>query len=405
MLIDQRKPKKGYALLLFIVLWHYFFSSSFVLRLNPKIFWPTMFAIALVILLRKREVLQGTELTIYKFLFVGFLVCFFSADAWTSIINDVYFFVYLGVAAMIARNITITKVMKTTLGFCVVHLICIYIQVFVPSAYKSIILPLLPSYSHADILYQMTYNASFYGFTVQTSMAAMYMTIGAICAAIFSKYSQRSVSRIFYIALVALFITGVLFTTRRGSLLALCLVLAYIYFDTSGGKFSKIVLLLLGIAFFLSVGVDWIPGMQGLLDKFDRLSGNMMNGRQTVWGNALSNFWNRPLFGYGVGNASLASGGALVDNAYLAVLVERGLVGSIIWFIPIVWSFIKSYCDKKRASDKDNIALDFSFYIQLLFVIMSVMENYFGQALAMFIYYLAVLCEDFTRMRGNYEID
>lgn len=91
MLINQRRPKKGYALLLFIVLWHYFFSSSFVLRLNPNIFWPTIFAIALVILLRKREVLQGTELTMYKFLSVGFLVCFFSADAWTSIINDVYF--------------------------------------------------------------------------------------------------------------------------------------------------------------------------------------------------------------------------------------------------------------------------------------------------------------------------
>ena len=170
MLINQRRPKKGCALLLFIVLWHYFFSSSFVLRLDPKIFWPTIFAIAFVILLMKREVLQGTELTLFKFLYVGFLVCFLSADAWTSIINDVYFFVYLGVAAMIGRNITTTKVMKTTLGFCVVHLICIYIQVFVPNAYKSIILPLLPSYSHADILYQMTYNASFYGFTVQTSI-------------------------------------------------------------------------------------------------------------------------------------------------------------------------------------------------------------------------------------------
>lgn len=91
MLINQRRPKKGCALLLFIVLWHYFFSSSFVLRLDPKIFWPTIFAIAFVILLMKREVLQGTELTLFKFLYVGFLVCFLSADAWTSIINDVYF--------------------------------------------------------------------------------------------------------------------------------------------------------------------------------------------------------------------------------------------------------------------------------------------------------------------------
>lgn len=117
--------------------------------------------------------------------------------------------------------------------------------------------------------------------------------------------------------------------------------------------------------------------MQGLLDKFDPLSGNMMNGRQTIWGNALSNFWNYPLFGYGAGNASLAGGGALIDNAYLAVLVERSLIGSVIWFIPIIWNFIKTYSKKKHASDMDNIAQDFSLYIQLLFVIMSMMENYF----------------------------
>lgn len=31
----------------FIILWHFFFASSFVLRLNPKIFWPVVFIISI----------------------------------------------------------------------------------------------------------------------------------------------------------------------------------------------------------------------------------------------------------------------------------------------------------------------------------------------------------------------
>ena len=58
-----------------------------------------------------------------------------------------------------------------------------------------------------------------------------------------------------------------------------------------------------------------------------------------------------------------------------------------------------------KRSVKD-LAVDFSFYIQLLFVIMSFMENYLGQATAMFFYYLAVMSADFSILgENNYESD
>lgn len=389
----------------FVVLWHFFFASSFILRVNPKLFWPAVFILSLFSLIYKKNVLQGKEVKLFGFLFFGIVACFFSADPWTSVSNHIYYFIYLGVAAMIARNLTTQNVLRITLGFCIVHLVCIYVQVFNPSLYKSIILPLLPAYAHDDILYQMTYNASFYGFTVQTSMAAMYMTIGAICSAVIAKYESGRLKRVALIVLIGLFLTGVLFTTRRGSILAICLVLAYIYFDTSGSKLSKILLLVLGVAFLLSFGIEKIPGMQGLLDKFNRLSGNVMNGRNTIWTSALGNFWNHPIFGYGAGNAIIAGDGSLVDNAYLTVLVERGLVGIVLWFAPLISIFINSIVRKRKYAGYGNLPLDFSFYIQLLFIIMSCLENYFGQALTMFIYYLVVLCDDFARMRNDYETD
>ncbi len=387
------QSSKLYELAAFIILWHFFFASSFVLRLNPQIFWPVMFCIGAVSLIWKKQSVRKTEAVLFLSLLAGLPLCFFAADAWNSVIDALYFFIYLGVAAMMARHVSTERLLKFTLAFCIVHLLCIYLQVLLPDVYKAVILPLLPSYAHSDIILQMTYNASYYGFTVQTSMTAMYMTIGAITAAVLARYAKRGRQRLINIGLIALFITGVLFTTRRGSILALFLILMVVYFDTSRSKLSRILLLIAGIAFLLSFGIDRIPGMQGLLDKFSRLSGNLLNGRQEIWRNALDNFWKHPLFGYGVGQAIEAGGGSLVDNAYLTVLVERGIIGTFIWFAPILWIFIRTLKMKRNGS---SLALDFSFYVQLLFFIMSMMENYFGQAMSMFFYDLAVLSAVFS---------
>lgn len=253
----------------FVVLWHFFFASSFILRLNPMFFWPAVFILSLLSLVFQKNVLRGKEVKIITFLFLGLIACFFSANPWTSIFEHSYFFVYFGVAAMLARNLTAQKILRMILGFCIVHLICIYVQVFIPGLYISLILPLLPSFVYADILYQMTHHASFYGFTVQTGMAAMYMTIGAICSAVVAKYESSRLKKVALIVLIGLFLTGVLFTTRRGSVLAICLVLSYIYFDTSGSRLSRILLLVFGVALILLFGIEQIPGMQGILeDKF-----------------------------------------------------------------------------------------------------------------------------------------
>lgn len=382
----------------FIILWHFFFASSFVLRLNPKVFWPLMFFASIVSAVYNKVQISGTELEIVIFSFVGLILCFFSADPWTAVSNDLYFFIYLCVAAMMARYTSGKIIRKQIMFFCVVHLICIYLQVLLPAVYKSVVLPLLPSYVHSDILYQMTYNSSYYGFTVQTSITALYMTFGVIVAAVNAKYEKKRIKKIIDIVLILLFVTGILFVTRRGSFLAIMLILAYIYFDTSRSKVSRAILLAVGILFLLYFGIDKIPGMQGMLEKFNRLSGNMMNGRQNIWGIALDNLWRYPLFGYGVGRANVTGGGGSVDNAYIAILVERGIIGTIVFFIPYLHALIRSYSKRKKWVMKSK-SVETSFYFQLLFIIMSFMENYYGQALSMFVYYLMIFSEQFDNQR------
>lgn len=382
----------------FIILWHFFFASSFVLRLNPKVFWPIMFLVSILAAVYNKVQISGTELEIISFSFVGLILCFFSADPWTAVNNDLYFFIYLCVAAMMARYTSGKTIRKQIMFYCIVHVVCVYLQVLLPTVYKSVVLPLLPSYVHSDILYQMTYNSSYYGFTVQTSITAMYMTFGAIVAAVNAKHEEKKSKKIIDVVFALVFVTGILFVTRRGSFLAILLILAYIYFDTSKSKASRVLLLIVGALFLLHFGIDKIPGMQGMLDKFSRLSGNMMNGRQNIWEIALNNLWRHPLFGYGVGRANVTGGGASVDNAYIAVLVERGIIGMIVFFIPYIHTLVQTYSRRKKCGAASK-SLETSFYFQLLFIIMSVMENYYGQALTMFVYFLMVFSAQFDVQR------
>lgn len=400
---SRRKTSKRLqftSIVTFIILWHFFFASSFILRLNPKIFWPVVFVISIGTALYNKLQISGAELEILTFSFVGLLLCFFAAEPWTAVSNEMYFLIYLCIAAMIAQYTNGEILRNQMLFFCIVHLVCIYLQVFFPYIYKSVVLPLLPAYVQNDIWEQMTYNSSYYGFTVQTSMTAMYMTFGAIMAVVNAKHEGNRFKKTIYITLTLLFVTGVLFATRRGSFLAIMLILAYIYFDTSKSKVSRAVLLLIVVLLLVYFGIDKIPGMQGMLDKFSRLSGNTLNGRQNTWRIAIDNLWNYPLFGYGVGGANAASGGSSVDNAYIAVLTERGIIGTIVFFTPYLHAFIKTY-NRKKKSITTSKTVEVSFYFQLLFVIMSFMENYYGQALTMFVYYLMIFSEQFDNQRGE----
>lgn len=77
----QTKKYSVSNIVTFIILWHFFFASSFVLRLNPKIFWPLAFLVSIGVALYNRVQLEGAELEILSFSFLGFFLCFFSAES------------------------------------------------------------------------------------------------------------------------------------------------------------------------------------------------------------------------------------------------------------------------------------------------------------------------------------
>ena len=385
----QAARDKGWAILYaFAALWHFFFASSFTIRLNPSLFWIGMCAIFGIYALSYRVLFTSTELNLAICLFIGYILLFFSMDFRGSIKNAAYFFIYLGVADMIARTVSGGRIINLILFFCCVHLFCLFLQVIQPGLYESLILPLLPAYAHYDIMYQMENNDSYYGFTVQTSMLGMYLVFGAVVAAVKIKHSRSRTERLRLLILIALCISGILFTTRRGSLLAALLLLLIIYFDSVQSKAAGVAMLVAGAVFLAYFGIENIPGMSGMLDKVTRVSGDVSNGRFDTWSAALESLQPGFFFGFGVGNAQ-------VDNAYLTLLLERGLLGFIVYFAPCIQILISSLKKKKKYKSKVPLEIDFSFYMQLFFFVTGLVESHFTQSLTMFMYYLAVLTEQF----------
>lgn len=383
--------RKLYILVSFLVIWNFFFASSFVLRINPTIFWPIIIVIAVIYMCYIKRYLLRYELWWFAAILV--LVCLSGLKGLNSAFDTAYFLIYFIAALLVSSICDIKTLINFVLIFCIIHLICVYLQVIEPDIYISNVLPLLPAYKRIEIVEQMNYNFSFYGFTVQTSLTALYLSIGAIMSSVKARYTRKRIVKCCMVILVFLFIIGIFFTMRRGSSFAILLILAFIYFDTKKNKLSKLIFLVTGICFLVFIGLDNIPGLDGVISKTVQLSTTetgFMNGRDSIWTQAISGFWNHPILGYGSGNGTIVTDGKNIDNAYILILIERGLAGFTIFFVFIFTTFAKTL--KKRMNSK-NINNDLSLYIQILFIIMSLVENYLGDPYIMLIYYIIVLSE------------
>lgn len=387
---ELRLKKYIFGAIPFAALWYFFFASSFVLRIFPSLFWPALMGVAVLVALAVRYRMTGMDSGYLLSLFGLVLVGALAGESSSGLNSSMYYAIYYITAIFIAKAFDIALVQKQIYFFCLVHLLCVFIQVLAKDVYISVILPLLPTYVHSDIMGQMEYNSSYYGFTVQTSMTAFYLSVGMILSCLYAKYAKNKWKQGLHVVLAVLFVLGLFFTTRRGSTAVALFLMALIFWQSGADKAKKILLMLFGITFLCFVGLDSIPGLNGLMEKTEKLisDGRFLSGRDNIWGAALVSLLERPLTGYGAGKAIVASGGFRVDNSYLAVLVERGVIGWVIFYLPYIYLWSKQ--QHFAVNERKAIEQDFAYYLQLMYILMSFVENYFGEPLYVFFYFLVV---------------
>lgn len=394
--MDTRKVYVGYrgiyGIAAFAVMWYFYFASSITLRPFPQLFWIAIVVLSLLLAVLHKHKLSNIDCCFFASMGVLLLLSAVSSDFFGSIAVIGNYVIYYISARMITKNCRKETIYNLILFFSIIHLICLFVQVLMPDVYTSVLLPLLPAYKHQEITYQMNYNFFYYGFAVQTSMSAMYLVVGLIFSMLKVRLAKEKAKRIIYISLSVLFFIALFFTGRRGSVAVSIFILALQYFKSRGNIISKIFVAISLAVLVASIGLENIPGLSTILGKFEALiaGGSLMNGRENTFGKAFELFLEKPLFGYGIGQIDDALGYAWLENSYLLTLVEGGIVGFLALFAPVVVS-IKDILYAVRKQGHEDFAMLFAVYVQIMFVLMSIIENYFAAPLTMFIFYVVIL--------------
>lgn len=381
-----------YGIVAFLSCWYFYFASSFKLRPYPSLFWIAMAALSILMAFIHRTRLNKIDIAYLLGMIFLIGLSLSSVNPIASIGVLANYIIYYLVARFITKNCDGEKIHSIILFFSIIHLVCLYMQVIFPDLYTRVVLPLLSDSIHTEVIEQMNWNKAYYGFSMQTSMCAMYLSIGAVLSAVRAKNEQKTTKKMFYIILVALFLMGTFFTQRRGSSAAALVIIALIYMRTKGNKISKILFGIAIVVMIAVIGIQNIPGMSGIINKMSKFasSGSLMNGRDDFFGRAVHAIMQKPLFGWGAGQVEAAIGYAWLENSFLSILVQLGVIGFVIFYFPLV-KLMKNVIVNERVKT-DNI-IDFSFYIQILFLIMSFIENYYGEAQHIFIFFVIVLAQ------------
>lgn len=215
--------------------------------------------------------------------------------------------------------------------------------------------------------------------------------------------------------LMAILAGALLFTGKRSQLLCglVVTILLYILSGKSTKKFKRIAasLLVLGAAYLLiDILVSIFPSAYTISRMLDSINGLLLgedvsSGRSTLYRYAIEQFQSAPIFGIGWKEFNQLSTSLYnyssthyVNNDYLQILCETGLVGFICIFAPMfafLHKSLKAFAVINNApglyAPETRMAILYSLFIQLYYLMYLFLENPLYNRSFFFMYILSVL--------------
>lgn len=172
-----------------------------------------------------------------------------------------------------------------------------------------------------------------------------FLAIG-IGLALYSLFCEKEKKILNILVILVNTYATILTGSRGGFALLLVLAVTSVFFPNWNRKIIFIDVLkrmvIFTVVLVISVYVidRFIPAASlARIVAFDEYQG--FSGRSTKWEIAINLIKQRPLFGWGWGGYTI-TGISVVHNTYLTVLCDTGIVGFILFFVPVIYTIIKS---------------------------------------------------------------
>jgi len=267
--------------------------------------------------------------------------------------------------------------------------------------------------SSQEMISRLTRRNYYPGFAFgQPAVAAVYLSVGiGAVISLLEKNHVRTIinSILLFLLLLALFMVG-----KRALLVATFAAIPFMYIFSALGKdiwkrilvSSTLMLVLAGLALLVVPYIDDFAFLQRIQQLIGVITGGELTGsllvRYTIYTDAWALFMENPVLGVGWNNFELITSGFYssdyeVHNVYLQLLTEMGIVGFILVFTPLAYSYyitFKAY--RKTLTDQTvyNViwskGLLFSLYYQSVFLIYAFGESPFYHLIHVSFYFFAL---------------
>lgn len=324
----------------FLILWQFFWFDNSHLRFSPYVFWPVVAFISLVSLLSSNFLKNAkTYLKIIAFSFIWCLISvLFTPSKYDGVLFLAELLLYFFACAFVVnKKIDYIKIVYV---LCFLHMVLLLSQRFLPSIFYTFV-GLISGPSTVSILQHNANSGIYYGFTGQTSTISFYLIVGLII----SLYNITKNKKIDFKYIVLAFIFGlsILLTNRRGALIfSLALILLFLLMDRR--KLAiKLVIIAMIVFVVLAIGMNNIPGVKEIINKFEVYNerNDLLSGRTAFWNYCIEMFESKPVFGAGFNSFTNYSDFEVntAHNSYIQKLGEMGIVGTIVFFLPHLYTF------------------------------------------------------------------
>jgi hypothetical protein len=301
--------------------------------------------------------------------------------------NFTYWFCCL-ILILIATKAWLTKALPLKLMFWsgIVAAIGVFVQLLYPNFYNANISPL---FLKEDVISMWTEGSGLNGFTYQlgeTATILIYAEVVVLCMRekLFTLFGKR---KILYFLIIALLVICIFLTGKR-TLSAVSLLLPVIVVlmskQSSVGKFFILFFAVVSAFFVLRYFTGNLTELgetrfasRFVLSYSDVQAGeDISSGRTYLYSLAIDAFKAKPIFGIGVGKFPQYSGtGTDVHNAYLQVLCEQGIIGFILYIIPLIVSLFYTHKLYHRVPQQEKKYMLLSFSFQIVHVLNALTEN------------------------------
>lgn len=406
----KKRSLISYTFIFFLwyALWDFIFTNTIIA--SPIFVYASMAVLTVtmvILLLRKR---CGNSNMIVKVWMPFLILTLFSWFIEFKLEFVVYLFSCISIL-ILSNGHSIQDNIPTRLLFWggVFAFIGIVVQMSTPSLYNSYVLPL---FTNSEVLSQwIDKEYGFAGFTYQlASTANILLTAEAVWLYCRKGFKCK---KIFFWGILLMLIVGVFLTGKRShSAMAVVIPLIIYLLSIRNVARSIVAIIFAGIlvvaigAFFIEHSVEYSDSL--LLRRFvssveNYQSGNdISSGRSELGKEALK--MSGSLFGIGVGQFKLRSKlGMDAHQTYYQVLCEQGILGFILFIVPIVYCLIKTIKMLRCYKGKSEM-LKLSLFWQMYFILYSFTGNTMNDRANYFFYFFAIALLSDVRLRGDKQL-